>query len=611
LNLATTYNYAVLSTNSTGQLTTSPNFTFTTPLISGITQVGGAHNNTGSSLTPTSLKINYSSSNNNTVIAVCALGSALSSISSITDGGSPWTFQAAVNNGTAVRSEIWSTSAGGSVASTSFTVNISGGAPTSCALEEYSGVLALGKTATNQGTSGAWSIGLTTQDPNNYVAAGIGANSFYGYSKPVGTIEQSGGITGNTGVNYVEVGLLDSTAATPSTVTSGVSTAPAPWAAVALELRSVSPAAAAGPVISAVTSSGIAGTSATITWITDHPSTSQVAYGTTTSYGALSANNSTLATAHSVNLTGLIAGTTYNFAVLSANASGKSTTSSNFTFSTSTVAPTISSVIATPTNGTSATVTWVTDQPSSSQVAYGSTTGYGSLSSLNSSPVNSHLVIVAGLASGTTYNYAVISTNSAGATTSTNFTFSTPASGPVPVIQNVSFWGATGSSITISWSTDQFSNTSVQYGTSAALGQTSPIQTALTQNHGLTLTGLSDGTTYYFRVQSTNASSLTGSSAVYSFTTLITTAPVISNIQLTPAANHTAAVSWSLSKPATSQVEYGLSTAYGLWSSTTALTQNPSVTLGWVPSGIIHYRIHSTDPSGNQSVSADATFIEP
>ncbi len=609
LSPATTYNYAVLSANSTGQSTTSTNFTFSTPLASGITQVGGAHNNTSSGLTPTSLKINYSSGSNNTVVAVCALGNTSSTISSITDSGSAWTFQAAVHNGSAVRSEIWATTAGGSVASSSFTVNISGGAPTSCAFEEYSGVLALGKTAANQSTSGAWSIGLTTQDPNNYVIAGIGANSYYGYSKPVGTLEQSGGITSNTGANYVEIGLLDNMATTPSVVTTGVSTAPAPWAAVALELRSVSPPAA-GPVISAVNSSGVTGTSATITWITDRPSTSQVSYGTTASYGSSSVNNSTLATVHSVNLAGLVPGTAYNFAALSANAAGKSSTSANFTFTTSTVAPTISSVMAAP-NGTSATITWITDQPSSSQVAYGTTPGYGSSSPINPSLVNSHSVTLAGLASGTTYDYVVISANSAGSTASTNFTFSTPASGPTPVIQNVSFWAATGSTITISWSTDQFSTTAVQYGTSTALGQTSPVQTALTQNHGLTLSGLADGTTYYFRAQSANTSNLSGSSAIYSFNTLVTTAPVISNILLTSASNHAATVSWTLSKPATSQVEYGLSTAYGLWSSTTALTQNPNVTLGWVPSGTIHYRVHSTDPSGNQSVSADATFVEP
>ena len=130
---------------------------------------------------------------------MCALGNTLSSISSITDGGSTWALRAFASNGTSVRSEIWSTPAGGSVASSSFTINMAGGTPASCALEEYSGVLALGNTAFNQATSGTWSVTLATQDPNNYVVAGIGANSFYGYSNPFGTIEQSGGITGNSG----------------------------------------------------------------------------------------------------------------------------------------------------------------------------------------------------------------------------------------------------------------------------------------------------------------------------------------------------------------------------------------------------------------------------
>jgi hypothetical protein len=614
LTQGTTYNFAVSSANSAGQLSTSANFTLSTPVISGITQVGGGHNNTGANVAPTSLSINYSSSSGNTIVAVCALGNTLSSISSITDGGSTWALRAFASSGTSVRSEIWSTPAGGSVASSSFTINMAGGTPASCALEEYSGVLALGNTAFNQATSGTWSVTLATQDPNNYVVAGIGANSFYGYSNPFGTIEQSGGITGNPGSNFVEMSLLDNTAATASAVSNGVITSPAPWAAVALELRSVGSAAPAAPVISAVTSNGITVTSATITWNTDQPSSSQVTYGTTTGYGSSSANISTLTTAHSVNLTGLTSGTTYNFAVLSANAGGKLTTSPNFTFSTPAGALTITSVTSAAITSTSATVTWITNQPSSSQVEYGTSAAYGSLSALNSSLVTSHSVTLTGLIPGTAYNYAALSSNTGGAITSANFTFSTAAtvpSGSAPIVQNVSSWGVSGSSITMAWSTDQFSTTSVQYGTTPALGQTSPIQTALTQSHGLTLTGLSDGTTYYYRAQSTNATNVTGYSTVYSFTTLTKTPPVISNIQVTPAANHTATISWSLSKLATSQIQYGTSPSYGFWSTATIPMQNPSVTLGYVPSGIIHYHIISTDPAGNQAVSPDATFIEP
>jgi hypothetical protein len=72
-----------------------------------------------------------------------------------------------------------------------------------------------------------------------------------------------------------------------------------------------------GPIISGVTATSITATGATITWTTDIASDSQVQYGTTTAYGSMSALDSTLVTSHSVNLTGLTAGRTYHYRVIS------------------------------------------------------------------------------------------------------------------------------------------------------------------------------------------------------------------------------------------------------------------------------------------------------
>ena len=213
LSPGTTYDYAVMSADSAGPAA-SANFIFSTPAIvlaSTISRVGGAHSNTGSSSAPTALSIPYTSGNNNTVVVVCALGSTSSSISSLTDNGSAWTLRAYASNGTAVRSEIWSTGAGRSVASTSFNINLSGGTPMSCALEEYSGVHSIGATAASQATSGTMSVSLTTQDTNNYVVAGLGMNSFYGYFVTNGTAQQAAGMTANPGNDYVEMDLCDNT----------------------------------------------------------------------------------------------------------------------------------------------------------------------------------------------------------------------------------------------------------------------------------------------------------------------------------------------------------------------------------------------------------------
>jgi hypothetical protein len=107
------------------------------------------------------------------------------------------------------------------------------------------------------------------------------------------------------------------------------------------------------PTISAVASSLITTTGATITWTTNEAATTQVDYGTTTSYGSSSTLNSSLVTSHSVALTGLNPSTTYHFRVKSADAASNLATGTDNTFTTTTppdtTAPTVA--ITAPTNG--------------------------------------------------------------------------------------------------------------------------------------------------------------------------------------------------------------------------------------------------------------------
>ncbi|MGQ0644975.1 MAG: fibronectin type III domain-containing protein, partial [Elusimicrobiota bacterium] len=88
------------------------------------------------------------------------------------------------------------------------------------------------------------------------------------------------------------------------------------------------------PVISAVVASNIGQSSATISWNTNEPSNTQVEYGTSTSYGSSTVLNASLVTAHSQGLTGLTAGTVYNYRVKSRDAAGNLAVSGNFTFTT-------------------------------------------------------------------------------------------------------------------------------------------------------------------------------------------------------------------------------------------------------------------------------------
>ena len=603
----TTYNYAAISGDAAGSAT-SANFTFSTPaLMSVISRVGGAHSNSGFSTTATSLSIAYHSSNSNTVVAVCALGNTSSSISSITDSGSAWGFRAYATNGTAVRTEIWSTIAWGSVASTSVTIHLSGGTPASCALEEYAGVLSIGATAVNQATSGTMLVTLTTQDANNYVVAGLGANSYYGYSVTNGAIWQVGGLTSNPGNNYVEMDLCDNTAITATSVTCSSVSSSSSWAIPALELRSVSTGGAVLPVISGVTSSGMTATSATITWTTDRPASSQVEFGTTASYGSLSALNSSPITLHSVTLTGLNPNTTYNFAVISA-VLAQTATSANFIFSTPASVPVNSSVTASGITATSATITWTTDQPSSSQVGYGTTTAYGSLSTLSPALVTLHSVTVTGLTPGTTYNYAAIAANSAGTATSANFIFSTPAT--IPVISAVTASGITTTSATITWATDQPSSSQVGYGTTSGYGSLSTLNPALVTLHSVTLTGLTPGTTYDYAAISVDSAG-TATSANFIFSTPVPV-PVISGVTAIGITATSATITWTTDQPSSSQVKYGTTTAYGSLSTLTpTLVTLHSVTLtGLTPGTTYNYAAISANSAGTPT-SANFTFSMP
>src|SRR3989441_8348210 len=75
-----------------------------------------------------------------------------------------------------------------------------------------------------------------------------------------------------------------------------------------------------------------------------------------------------------------------------------------------------------------ATITWATDEAWDSQVEYGLTSAYGSVSALASALVSSHSVGLSGLTASTVYHYRVKSRDAAGnLATSADATFTTAA----------------------------------------------------------------------------------------------------------------------------------------------------------------------------------------
>ena len=97
-----------------------------------------------------------------------------------------------------------------------------------------------------------------------------------------------------------------------------------------------------------------------------------------------------------------------------------------------------------------------------------------------------------------------------------------------PTLSNISVVGKTTTSATIHWEADQFCSGQVNYGTTAAYGSSSTLQTCCQYNwHEQEITGLTANTTYHYRVRSSNGEAQETVSGDYTFTT--DAAPVAGN----------------------------------------------------------------------------------
>lgn len=106
----------------------------------------------------------------------------------------------------------------------------------------------------------------------------------------------------------------------------------------------------------------------------------------------------------------------------------------------------------------------------------------------------------------------------AGVVTGANSNTTAPPAGSVN-ITNVQAASVTTQSTQIAWTTDVPSSSSVDYGTSATYGSTTPTDSAMVTSHLVTVSGLSPATTYYFQVTSTDSKNNHGKSGGHNFKT--------------------------------------------------------------------------------------------
>ncbi|MBP7086771.1 MAG: hypothetical protein KBA58_01765 [Methanomassiliicoccales archaeon] len=156
--------------------------------------------------------------------------------------------------------------------------------------------------------------------------------------------------------------------------------------------------------------------------------------------------------------------------------------------------------IAVSTAPGSASITWTTNGASTSRIDYGTTTSYGS-NVYSSSLVNTHSMTINNLGSNILYHYMITSEYS-----TTGFSLNAVTSDRTFTSATIS--GVTITSITstltdlncvyITWTTDAYSTSEVQYGTTMSYGQTAT--GADGTNHAVDINGLPEDSLIHFRV---------------------------------------------------------------------------------------------------------------
>jgi len=184
-------------------------------------------------------------------------------------------------------------------------------------------------------------------------------------------------------------------------------------------------------------------------------------------------------------------------------------------------------VAADPLNpDTSVTVTWTTDVASTSVVEYGLTPDYG-WSAGDSELVTNHSVVLSELSHSSQYYFRVTSAAEGYLDwVSDNLTFQTP----IWFSDIVAKIGSDGQDMIIDWHTDVPATSQVEYWSETEPHTFTPEIATLTTTHEVSITSLTEGRQYSFRVLSRNQPQYSdAASAVSTFWTLPPVSPALVN----------------------------------------------------------------------------------
>ena len=318
-----------------------------------------------------------------------------------------------------------------------------------------------------------------------------------------------------------------------------------------------------GPTITFVKATGetVTEETATITWTTDLSSDSKVVYSTSDDLSnPITVASTTMATSHEIVVNGLTLNSTYYYYLQSTDSEGNIATDNNsgsywpLSTSADTTDPSIVdySVV---TSTSTATITWETDELSTSQVIYDTTSNYGTDASLDSGPDENttytieHSVVLTGLTADTDYSFSMISKDASNNDVESSvLTFATiptttatcPACPPcrsggggvtacarpdkdAPTIIGMYVANVTSDTAKVIWRTNEEASGLVKFGEGNNLeSEYDGIRgdaDKLNLSHLVQLVNLSPNTKYFYQAIAKDKSSNVGKSEILNFTT--------------------------------------------------------------------------------------------
>jgi hypothetical protein len=218
------------------------------------------------------------------------------------------------------------------------------------------------------------------------------------------------------------------------------------------------------------------------------------------------------------------------------------------------------------------------------------------------------------------HSLSAIAYDSSGNTsTSSTVAFTVPAAADTtpPTISAVTSGSISQTGATITWTTNEAADSQVAYGTSTSYGSTTTRDTTLATTHNVSLSGLTAGTVYHFKVTSRDAATNSASSSDATFTTQAPAADTTKPTVSITAPTNNATVNGTVTITATAADNVGVAGVQikvdgaNLGAEDTASPYSASWVTTGLTSGTHTITATARDAAGNTTTSSTVTVTIP